>query len=136
MNDRRKALQAIAACGAAALSPLLAGRAVAQATFPSKLVRVTTPFPAGSGPDAALRVVAEQLAKKWGQPVVIDNKPGGGGFIAVSQFKQGVADLIFLQRKKIMTFSCHKYFVHNFVLFCCENFKIVIKLNIFLLILL
>lgn len=91
MTDRRKALQAIAGCGAAVLSPLLAGRALAQ-TFPSKAVRVTTPFPAGSGPDAALRLVAEHLARKWGQPVVIDNKPGGGGFIAVSQFKQGVTD--------------------------------------------
>lgn len=92
MNDRRKALQAMAGCAAAALSPLLAGRAVAQASFPNKLVRITTPFPAGSGPDAALRLVAEHLAKKWGQSVVVDNKPGGGGFIAVSQFKQGVSD--------------------------------------------
>lgn len=91
MNDRRKAMQAIAACGAAALSPLLAGRAVAQ-TFPGKPVRVTTPFPAGSGPDAALRLVAEHLGKMWSQPVVIENKPGGGGFIAVSQFKQGATD--------------------------------------------
>ncbi|HSW05177.1 Bug family tripartite tricarboxylate transporter substrate binding protein [Aquabacterium sp.] len=91
MNDRRKALQVIAGCGAAALSPLLAERAMAQ-TFPSKPVRTTTPFPAGSGPDAALRLVAEHLGKKWGQPVVVDNKPGGGGFIAVSQFKQGVTD--------------------------------------------
>ena len=91
MNDRRKTLKTIAACGAAALSPLLAGRAAAQA-FPSKPVRVTTPFPPGSGPDSALRLVGEHLGKKWGQAVVIDNKPGGGGFIAVSQFKQGVTD--------------------------------------------
>jgi tripartite-type tricarboxylate transporter receptor subunit TctC len=91
MNDRRNALRALAGCSAAALSPLMAGHASAQ-TFPSKPVRVTTPFPAGSGPDAALRLVAEHLARKWGQPVVIENKPGGGGFIAVSQFKQGGAD--------------------------------------------
>lgn len=91
MNNRRKALQTIAGCSAAALSPLLAGRAFAQA-FPGRPVRVTTPFPAGSGPDAALRLVGEHLAKKWNQPVIVDNKPGGGGFIAVSQFKQGVTD--------------------------------------------
>jgi tripartite-type tricarboxylate transporter receptor subunit TctC len=62
------------------------------AGFPSKPVRVTTAFPAGSGPDAALRLVCEQLTKRWGQPVVVDNKPGGNGFIAVAQFKQGAKD--------------------------------------------
>ena len=93
MNDRRYALRAIAGGGAAALSPLLAGRALAQAqAVPSKPVRVTTPVSAGSGPDAALRLVAEHLAKRWNQPVIVDNKSGGGGFIAVSQFKQGAAD--------------------------------------------
>ncbi len=58
----------------------------------SKPVRVITPFPAGAGPDAATRVIAEQLTKKWGQPVVVDNKPGGNGFIAVSTFKGATAD--------------------------------------------
>lgn len=91
MNDRRRALGALAGCGVSALAPLMVGRAQAQ-TFPSRTVRVTTPFPAGSGPDAALRLVAEQLAAKWGQAVVVDNKPGGGGFLAVSQFKQASTD--------------------------------------------
>lgn len=91
MTDRRKALRTIVGISAAAASQLVARRAFAQ-TFPSKTVRVTTPFSAGSGPDAALRLVAEQLAKRWQQPVIVDNKPGGGGFIAVSQFKQGATD--------------------------------------------
>jgi len=91
MNDRRRVLRTVAGCGATALLPLLASRAFAQ-TFPSRPVRVTTPFSAGSGPDAALRLVGEHLAKKWGQPVIVDNKPGGGGFIAVSQFKLGGTD--------------------------------------------
>ncbi len=91
MIDRRTAVRVVVGCAAVALLPLMPSRAVAQA-FPSKPIRVTTPFPAGSGPDAALRLVAEHLAKKWGQPVVVDNKPGGGGLIAVSQFKQGVTD--------------------------------------------
>jgi tripartite-type tricarboxylate transporter receptor subunit TctC len=91
MSDRRQALRTLAGCSAVALSPLLAGRAFGQA-FPGKPVRVTTPFSAGSGPDAALRLVGEHLARKWGQPVIVDNKPGGGGFIAVSQFKQGGTD--------------------------------------------
>jgi tripartite-type tricarboxylate transporter receptor subunit TctC len=64
----------------------------AQAQSFSKPVRVITPFPAGAGPDAATRVVGEQLTKKWGQPVVVDNKPGGNGFIAVSTFKGAPTD--------------------------------------------
>ncbi|WP_448253954.1 Bug family tripartite tricarboxylate transporter substrate binding protein [Ottowia oryzae] len=72
---------------------LLSTAARAQpARFPSRPVRVFTPFPAGSGPDASLRMVAEQLSRHWGQPVVVDNRPGGNGFIAVAAFKQGASD--------------------------------------------
>jgi 3-(3-hydroxy-phenyl)propionate hydroxylase len=71
----------------------IADRAQAQpASFPTKPVRILTAFPAGSGPDAALRVVAQKLSTKWGQPVVVDNRPGGNGFVAIAAFKQGSAD--------------------------------------------
>ena len=69
----------------------LAGTALAQ-TFPSKPVRILTPFPAGAGPEAVLRVLAEKLQKKWGQPVIVENKPGGNGFIAIDAFKRGAPD--------------------------------------------
>ena len=60
--------------------------------FPTKPVRILTPFPAGAGPEAVLRVLAEKLQKKWGQPVVVENKPGGNGFIAIDAFKRGASD--------------------------------------------
>jgi tripartite-type tricarboxylate transporter receptor subunit TctC len=69
----------------------LAGGAHAQA-FPSKPVRITTPFPVGSGPEGVLRLVADKLSKLWGQPVIVENKPGGNGFIAIDQFKRGATD--------------------------------------------
>jgi tripartite-type tricarboxylate transporter receptor subunit TctC len=90
MGTRRDTLKALALLAGTA-APWAAPSAWAQA-FPSKPVRITTPFPAGSGPDAALRLVAERLTKKWGQAVIIDNKPGGNGFIAISAFKQGATD--------------------------------------------
>ncbi|WP_157267093.1 Bug family tripartite tricarboxylate transporter substrate binding protein [Azohydromonas aeria] len=62
------------------------------APFPQRPVRITTPFPAGSGPDAALRLVAEQLARQWKQPVLVENKPGGNGFLAIASFLQGATD--------------------------------------------
>jgi tripartite-type tricarboxylate transporter receptor subunit TctC len=78
----------------AALTATLCGlQAQAQGdTFPSRPVKVITAFPAGSGPDVALRVVAERLARKWGQPVVVENKPGGNGFIAIGAIKQSAPD--------------------------------------------
>lgn len=60
--------------------------------FPSKPVTLVTPFSAGSGPDAVLRLVAEKLGKQWNQRVLIDNKPGGGGFIAIDAAKRAAPD--------------------------------------------
>lgn len=76
---------------AAALS---VGSAFAQtaANFPSRPVAIVTPFAAGSGPDAVLRLISDKLGKLWGQTVTIDNKPGGGGFIAIDAAKRAAPD--------------------------------------------
>ena len=60
--------------------------------WPTKPVRIITPFPAGAGPEAVVRVLAEKLQKKWGQPVVVENKPGANGFIAIDTWKRGATD--------------------------------------------
>lgn len=90
MTSKRLSIKTLAALAMGAALSITVGNVAAQ-TF-SKPVRVITPFPAGAGPDAATRVIAEQLNKKWGQPVVVDNKPGGNGFIAVTTFKGAPAD--------------------------------------------
>jgi tripartite-type tricarboxylate transporter receptor subunit TctC len=78
---------------AAAVGALMLTAFGAQAQeWPTKPVRITTPFPVGSGPDAWLRVVAEKLGKRWGKPVIVENKPGANGFIAIDQFKRGATD--------------------------------------------
>lgn len=76
---------------AAAIATLGTIQAHAQG-FPSKPVKIITPSSAGSGPDAALRALGDFLSKKWGQPVIIDNRPGGNGFIATGAFKQARPD--------------------------------------------
>ena len=60
--------------------------------FPSKPVRIITPFPVGSGPEGVARLVADKLSKNWGVPVTIENRPGGNGFIAIDAFKRGATD--------------------------------------------
>ncbi|HSW19563.1 MAG TPA: tripartite tricarboxylate transporter substrate binding protein [Ramlibacter sp.] len=73
---------------------LLGGVAIAAdvASYPSKPIRIIVPFAAGGGVDATARLIGEQLAKKLGQPVYIDNKPGAGGLIAVRQTIASPAD--------------------------------------------
>jgi tripartite-type tricarboxylate transporter receptor subunit TctC len=69
----------------------LAFAAQAQ-NFPSKTVRIITPFPVGSGPEGVARLVADKLSRVWGQPVVVENRPGGNGFIAIDAFRRGATD--------------------------------------------
>ena len=66
--------------------------AFAQTDYPSKPVTLVTAFAPGSGPDATLRLVAEKLGKVWNQQVRVENKPGGGGFIAMNAVKGAAAD--------------------------------------------
>jgi len=49
--------------------------------FPTKPVRFVVPFPAGGTADTLIRVLADTLSKRWGQPVIVDNRPGGGTII-------------------------------------------------------
>ncbi|MDZ5459669.1 tripartite tricarboxylate transporter substrate binding protein [Azohydromonas lata] len=78
--------------GAALAAFSLLGATAHAQDFPSRPVRIITPFPAGAGPEAVVRLVAERLQKKWGKPVVVENKPGANGFIAIDTFKRGSTD--------------------------------------------
>src|SRR5688572_19354203 len=60
--------------------------------YPSKLVRIVVPFPGGGTADAVTRIVAEKLSASWGQPVIIDNRPGAGGNIGAEQFSRAEPD--------------------------------------------
>ena len=66
---------------------------VAQLSFGAqstqdKPVHIITSFPVGSGPDTMLRALSNVLSEKWQQPVIVENKPGGKGFVAVTALKQ------------------------------------------------
>ena len=63
----------------------LAPPAQAQ-NWPTRAVRFIVPFGPGAGADIGARLFAEKLQAKWGQPVVIENKPGGDGIIAIQAY--------------------------------------------------
>lgn len=64
-----------------ALMLLPAGQALAQRDYPSRPVEIVVPFSPGGGVDLTARLTADYLGKKWGKPILVVNKPGGGGII-------------------------------------------------------
>jgi tripartite-type tricarboxylate transporter receptor subunit TctC len=61
-------------------------------SFPAKPVRIVVPFPAGGSTDTLARVLGQHLSQRWGQSVVIDNKPGGGTVIGGAIVAKAPAD--------------------------------------------
>ena len=78
--------------GAAALLLAVATVQVSAQPFPVRPVRAVLPYSAGSGPDSVVRSVGEKLTRDWGQQLVVDNKPGANGWLAVGEVKRAVAD--------------------------------------------
>jgi len=68
------------------LSPIGSGHALASEAWPQRAVNLIVPFGSGSGPDIAARIYAEQLAIRWKQPVVVENRIGAEGLIGVATF--------------------------------------------------
>src|SRR6201747_1846113 len=58
------------------------GAASAQTGFPTKAVHLFVPYPAGGAVDILARTLGDELSKNWGQPVIIENRPGAGGVVA------------------------------------------------------
>lgn len=66
--------------------------AAAEPVFPQRPVRLVVPYAVGVGPDVVARALGETLQARWGQPVVIENKPGAAGIVAFSDLRQAAAD--------------------------------------------
>ena len=72
----------VALAGAAVLG-LMATVAQAQTAWPTRPVKFIVPFAPGAGADIGARLAADVLSRKWGQPVIVENRPGGDSLIAI-----------------------------------------------------
>lgn len=66
--------------------------ASAQAEYPNRAIRIVLPYPAGGIVDIVTRIVAERISKSWGQPIVVEPKPGANGNIAWDQVSRAEPD--------------------------------------------
>jgi tripartite-type tricarboxylate transporter receptor subunit TctC len=78
----------------AILLTLWAGTAVAQdaASYPSRAIRMIVPFPAGGPSDIVARVIGQKMSEGWGQPVVIENRPGANTLIGAQAAAKAAPD--------------------------------------------
>lgn len=70
---------------------LLAWPAAAQ-TWPAKPIKIVVPFPAGGTSDVLARMIGQKMSESWGQPVVIDNKPGSNGNLGADAVAKSAPD--------------------------------------------
>jgi tripartite-type tricarboxylate transporter receptor subunit TctC len=63
-----------------------------QAQYPTRPVKLIVPLPAGSGPDLRHRLIGQYLTQLWGQQMIVENRPGGGGLIGTRSALAGEPD--------------------------------------------
>ncbi|ALK89234.1 Bug family tripartite tricarboxylate transporter substrate binding protein [Limnohabitans sp. 63ED37-2] len=80
----------LAALAAVLMTPTVP--AWAQASYPTKPIKIVVPFPAGGTSDVLARIVGQKMTESWGQPVVIENRPGSSGNLGADLVAKSPAD--------------------------------------------
>ena len=81
---------------AALLLPLVAAAPLAAQSWPTRPVKFILTLGPGSGADIGARLLADRLTRKWDQPIVIENRPGGDGIVAINAFVSAQDDHVLL----------------------------------------
>ncbi len=76
----------------ALVATLCAAGVAHSQVYPARTVKIVVPSLAGGSPDSFARLIAERLSAKWGQPVVVENKPGASGVLGAQTLKSSAAD--------------------------------------------
>jgi len=108
MVSRRSLLLVVALFGNFAVMATPLRAQTSPQTWPQRVVKFIVPFGPGSATDINARLFADRLAMRWGKSVVIDNRPGGDGLVAISAFV-GANDDHTLLFASAGTFTVHPY---------------------------
>jgi tripartite-type tricarboxylate transporter receptor subunit TctC len=94
----------------AAIGAIASGAAAAQ-SYPSRPVRIVVPQPAGGGVDIYTRLISQKLSETWGQQVIVDNRPGANGIIALEQVIKAKPDgyTLLAAFTSVLTINPHVY---------------------------
>lgn len=81
------------------------------ASYPNKPIRLVVPYPPGGGIDTMARVVGNQLSQRWGQPVIVDNRPGAGTIVAAESVAKAAPDgyTLMITTDATVTINQHLY---------------------------
>jgi tripartite-type tricarboxylate transporter receptor subunit TctC len=111
MRTTRRDLFTLA--GMAVAGALGAPSALAQAPkWPQRAVKLVVPLGAGSGVDIGSRLLADRLSKRWGQTVIVENRPGGDGIVAIAAFVKAHDDHVLLS-SPTSSFTAHPFLYGN-----------------------
>src|SRR6266852_5826085 len=94
MSIRAQFLSVLAAALAALPSFVLAQDPATSSgqAYPTRPVRIVSPYPSGLTPDIAARAIADRLSKTWGRAVIVEPRPGANGFLAIGAVKKAAPD--------------------------------------------
>ncbi len=100
----------IAAC-ALLLPSAVNAQAPAAGAYPTKPIRLISPYAAGGGSDTLARIIGQKLLESWGQPVVVDNRPSSGGNLGAELVAKAAPDgyTLFVTPSAVLTINPHLY---------------------------
>src|SRR5438067_9518816 len=112
LTVRRSLLIACGLLAAVAFGSRPSASQTSSQPWPQRPVKFIVTLGGGSGVDIGMRLVADRLSKLWGQPVVIENRPGGDAIVPITTFLSANDDHIFLASPS-SAFTHHPYVQQN-----------------------
>ena len=108
---------------------MVSGLSAHAQEFPSRSVRLITPFPVGSGPDGLARLLADKLGRAWGRAVIVENRPGGNGFVAIDAFRRGATDGHDMIQLDNVHFTAYPHLFKKLPYDAARDFDVLMPLN-------
>jgi tripartite-type tricarboxylate transporter receptor subunit TctC len=96
-SNRRNSMRLVMMAAAA----VFAASAAHGQTYPDKPIHIVVPFSPGSATDVTARAIGQAMSKKFGQAVIIDNRPGAGGTIGAAQVARAYGESLHLRPSRL-----------------------------------